>query len=123
MVMAYRGYHGCPSKCGVRIFEPTIFEEPYVAVYTELADNSGTSVTNAAETVATHIWEFLERPDTEIVFIEHWPARTSNGWREPMLQEHWSQVTFYCVKGGFARPKWQRIGKEEVERLTLGTPA
>ena len=123
MVMAYRGYHGCPSKCGVAIYEPTFPGEPYVAVYTELEENEGTSITNATETIATGIWEFLERPDDEIVFVEHWPDRNVNGWRDPILQEHWDRVTFQAVKGGFARPKWRRIGKDEVERLTLGTLA
>jgi hypothetical protein len=120
MVMDYRGYHGCPSKCAVRIYEPTIPSEPYVAVYAELAENTGTSVTNAAETIATHVWEFLERPDSEIIFVEHWPDRNRNGSHEPLLNEHWSLTTFNSVRGGFARLQWRRIGKEAVERLTLG---
>jgi hypothetical protein len=122
MVMAYRGYHGCSSKCGVAIYAPTQPGEVYVAIYTELDDNPGTSVTNAAETVATGIWEFLERPDTEITFIEHYRDRALIGGR-PQFKEQFDRVTFEPIKGGFARPRWRRISKEEVERLTLGTPA
>jgi hypothetical protein len=120
MVMAYRGYHGCPSKCGVRIYEPTSDGETYVAIYTELEDNNGTSVTNAAETVATGIWEFLERPNTPITFIEHYKDRAFIGGR-PQFKEHFDRVTFEPKNGGFAKPKWRRILKEEVERLTRAT--
>lgn len=118
MLMDYRGYHGCKSYCGVRIYEPTLPGESYVAIYTERDDNPGTSVTNAAETVATMIWEFLERPQIPIVFIEHYRDRTFIGGR-PQFREHFDRVTFEPIKGGFVRPRWRRIYKEEVERITL----
>lgn len=120
IVMAYRGYHGCPSKCGVQIYEPTQPGETYVAIYTELDDNPGTSVTNAAETIATGIWKLLERPTRGIVFIERYRDRALVGGR-PMFKEHFDRVTFELIQGRFARPRWRRVSKEEIERLTLDT--
>lgn len=117
-LLDYRGYYGCPSRCGVQVWEPTQPGEPYVAIYTELADNPGTSVTNAAETVATAIWHLLERPDAEIVFIEHYRDRAFIGGK-PVFTEHFDRVTFEPVRGGFARPRWRCVSKEEVEKLTL----
>lgn len=117
MRMAYRGFHGCPSQCGVRIYEPTEQGETYVAIYTEIETNAGTSVTNAAETVARSIWQYLERPETPITFIEHYNDRAKVGGRF-LFKEHFDLVTFQTVPGGFTRPTWRRIPKEEVERLT-----
>ena len=58
----------------------------------------------------------------EIIFIEHYKDRALIGGR-PQFKEHFDRVTFQPVRGGFARPNWRCILREEVERLTLGTPA
>ena len=41
----YVGYHGCKSKCHIRVFSPSEGEDvPYLVIATELDDNPGTSV-------------------------------------------------------------------------------
>lgn len=72
----FRGLHGSPSHCRLRIYEgsgscePSDRNEaeggrsdsPPVAVVTECPDNPGTSVTNFAEGLAAAVWRMLGCP-------------------------------------------------------------
>ncbi len=116
--LRYRGYHGCLSRCRIQVYDNGS-ERPYVVIATELEDNPGTSITNAAEIVAGEVWKLLEKPARTMVWIEHYPDRCFLGER-PMLREQWDLVRFEQVGNCFLRPKWRRISKEEVERICEG---
>jgi hypothetical protein len=121
----YRGYHGCPSRCRLRVFEPNPdnAEEtntPTVVVFTELANNPGTSITNRIEHLATEVFKLLEKPPSGITVIEHYEDRAFIG-NQPLFKEEFDVVTLTWISclhcEGFIDPRWNPIAKAEVEEI------
>ena len=122
----YKGYHGVKSVCYLRLYQPQESSgqpkepKPAIAIFTELDSNAGTSVTNRIEVLATLVWEFLQKPESAPVVIEHYPNRgvhnTHTGrWQFP---ESFDIVELDRKQGGsFAKPRWRRISRAEVEKL------
>ncbi len=111
----YLGLHSFPSQCRLRVFEgPGL---PLVVIATERADNPGTSVTNAAEVLATQVYQWLEYPARGIVFIEHY----EKDGEENYAQERFALVSFAEFDGQFISPEWRHITKEEIEGM-IGQP-
>jgi len=72
----FKGFWNCESKCRVDYFEgKNAWEGKRVIVVTELDDNTGTSVTNAAEILAK---DLKYNPKTDI-FVEHY-TKESGGY-------------------------------------------
>lgn len=121
----YKGYHGCKSVCYLRLYQPTgQSDQAAVAVFTELAGNSGTSITNRIEVLATMAWEFLQRPEVAPTVVEHYPARGhynphTEKWQFP---EQLDLLEFSRKPdGSFEKPRWRRVPRESVEAL-IGQP-
>jgi hypothetical protein len=133
----YKGYHGVRSVCYLRLYQPKIQSgqpkesngqpketRPAIAIFTELEENSGTSVTNRIEVLATLAWEFLQKPETPPVVVEHYPNRGvhnthTDRWQFP---ESFDIVEFdRKPEGSFEKPRWRRIARAEVEKL-IGQP-
>ena len=114
----YRGYHGCLSRCRLRVYEES--GTPPVVIVTERDDNPGTSITNRAEYLATAVWQMLERPEAGMVWIEHYEDRALIGGK-PLFKEKFDSVTFTSTSRGFSDPRWKPISKAEVEIL-IGQP-
>ena len=114
----FKGYHGCDSRCRIRIFAPDAGEQkPYIVICSELEDNPGTSVTNMAEHLATLLWSYLEKPTQGMTWIEHYEERAFFGNRH-LIQEDWDLVTFQThACGRFHSPVWRRLKKEDVAGL------
>lgn len=80
-IFDYESWHGAPAYCGVKIWTdgPCGGAAPtrYIVVMTELDDNPGMSVTNAAEIIATDVLNILlPGVDPEaMTWIEHYPPR------------------------------------------------
>ena len=122
----YRGYHGVKSVCYLRLYEPQVNSgqpgnpSPAIAIFSELETNPGTSVTNRIEVLVTLAWEFLQKPETAPVVIEHYPNRgvhyTHTGkWQFP---ESFDIVEFdRKPDGSLEKPRWRRISRAEVEKL------
>lgn len=125
--LEFTAENGAQSRCRVRIYAPEEDRDAPVAIFSELPDNPGQSVTNAAEVIAG---ELIERHDltagTAPVFIEHYPPE-SGPVRQP---ESYDLVTFAGelrhkrVWSGPARwipllgePDWRPLDREQVERL------
>ncbi|HMA33485.1 MAG TPA: hypothetical protein VKY74_03310 [Chloroflexia bacterium] len=107
---AYTGYHGCASRCHLRVYRagPRV-----VVIATEIEDNAGTSVTNVAERLAYDIWQRAGRP-AEFAWIEHYPARPGG----LIPQESWQLVSFKRrADGEFYEPKWRSVAGKTVEEL------
>ena len=115
----YKGYHGCHSVCYLRLYQPEA-HSPVVAVFTELAANIGTSVTNKIETLATMAWEFLQQPEVPPVVVEHYPNRGHYNshfgkWQFP---EQFDLLEFSRKPdGSFEKPRWRRVSRESIEAL------
>jgi hypothetical protein len=107
----FSGLHEFPSECRLRVFEgPGL---PLVVIATERPDNPGTSITNAAELLATQVYKWLEYPARGIVFLEHY----EKDGEESYAKERFALVSFIELDGQFISPKWQHISKEEVEGM------
>lgn len=115
--VAYRGPLGQPSECHVQVYERA--GALPVVIATEMDDNPGASITNAAGEAATHVWRTLLPHAREGVrWIEHYPAREGSDLR----REDFDEVTFRLV-GPFelARPRWTPSSRAAVEAL-VGAP-
>lgn len=60
----YKGYHGTPSTCSVRVFS----DEAHIIYFEDL--NHGTSVTNMSEQLATEIVNLLKLSPEDCRFFE-----------------------------------------------------
>ena len=68
------------SQCRIRIYSPDVPKDAPVVICSELANNLGTSVTEAAQTIAG---EVIEHHDlSRLVWIEHYPPEATNGRTE-----------------------------------------
>lgn len=111
----YKGYtfHKFLSECYLEIYQDE--DGSCVVIATELQDNPGTSVTNAAGAIATQVVsEFGINPE-KLTWIEHYPDRDYGGRKT--IPEDFDLVTFTRSGNELRYPKWKRVGKEEVERL------
>ena len=113
----YVGYHGCHSRCDIRIFcDGTV----YLVIATERDDNPGTSVTNMAEHLAWAVWRYLECP-AAFTWVEHYKDRAKIGGRFTR-KEKFDAVTFKRdARGRFYSPEWRSIDRCEIEQM-VGCP-
>nr|WP_309690243.1 hypothetical protein [Armatimonas sp.] len=136
----YKGYHGTPSVCVLRLYQPIkssgqpraedgALDNPEtlphaVALFTEAYNNEGTSVTNKIEALATSAWEYLGKPEKPPVVIENYPNRgvynsVRDKWQFP---ESFDIVEFdRKPDGSFEKPRWRRVGRATAEEL-IGQP-
>lgn len=130
MVFPYRGPNGSRSKCRIRIYEP---EDPArdapVVILSELPDNPGTSVTNAAPVVAAEVISLfaLTRWDgPSPIFVEHYDHVGDKGsYEDPdafalvafsdgeVREEKRGGVSFKTV----GAPSWSHLDRAAVESL------
>ncbi len=114
------------GRCRVRIYEPEdASRDSHVVILTELRDNPGMSVTNAAEEIAASVLLSFALPTTRTVFIEHYedgargtpgdPATFdlltfSNTDPEPFLRAGEWRVEL-------GEPSWSPLDRATVEAL------
>ncbi len=128
VVFPYRVPDGSPSKCRVRIYEP---DDPArdapVVILSELADNPGTSVTDAAPLVAAEVISVfaLTRWDgPSPVFVEHY----DRGGERPEDPDDFALVVFSHhevraeARGGVSyrtigEPSWSHLDHAAMEAL------
>ena len=118
-----KGLRFLRPQCRIRIYLPDDPKDAEVVICSELANNLGTSVTEAAQTIAG---EVIEHHDlSRSVWIEHYPPEATNGQAETF-----DLVTFsssYEVReiphAGDARrhnigkPSWKSLDRKTVEAL------
>lgn len=106
IVYPYKGFHGFPSKCGIDIVK---HNDTFIVILTELPDNSGTSITNIIESLATMVYyQFLNGvPIEKIIWIEHYPPSRHR-------EETFDEVTFKWNGKYFFSPRWKRISPSEL---------
>ena len=115
--------HG--GRCRVRIYAPEEQEDAFVVICTELRNNPGQSVTNAAEDTAAGVVLQHALPTNRTVFIEHYESggrgndhdphtfyllTFSNTDPAPMLR-----AGVWSVELG--EPSWKPLTRETVEAL------
>lgn len=91
------------ARCRVRISGNTV-------IATELPDNPGMSITNAAASVAMQVCQYYEIPLARLIWIEHYPG-------EPDHEETFDLVHFDFSDGLLSVERWQRLSINEAEQL------
>lgn len=78
----FKGFHNCQSVCRVEIIRDA---EANVIIFTELAENHGTSVTNAMELLLSQLLTVKpELNDEKTIIIEHYSSEAyESGKQEP----------------------------------------
>jgi len=126
----YAHPHFCPdfsNVCRIRIYETSLCEDrlPTVYVATELPDNKGASVTNAAEELAMEVIRShrarrnlsAEDPRHRAVWVQQYPAGTL-GPLDPA--ERLSVVSFETLPDGrLYDPIWEDVTRSFVEGLLI----
>ena len=106
----FKGFHNCESCCGLEI---THTDMGVVVVVTEVEDNKGTSVTNAAEVLFQAVCERFSLNPDEVIFIEHYSA----GWMSN-AEETFDLV--YFSENNSTYTIWSRITLDHVRSIQKG---
>ena len=113
----YRGFHACLSYCWLRVYTAP---GQSVVLATEMHDNPGTSITNAAERLEMNVARTFGLALDSLRWVEHYPARQGSNGR-PGLPESFGLVTFMPTAQGLQYPEWRRLSMAQVEHM-LGQP-
>jgi hypothetical protein len=112
-IHAFRGPSGARSACRIRLYMPAEEDEALgdapVVIVSELANNPGTSVTNAVEQIAAEVMAAHDL-ETAPVFVEHYPLEATGGHKE----------TFDLVV--FAHHEVKEVLRAGIWRKELGSP-
>jgi hypothetical protein len=109
----YRGFHACLSYCWLRIYTT---QGRSIVFATEMPDNPGTSITNAAERLATEVTRTFRLALDTLTWIEHYPKRQANHGH-PSLPASFDLVTFTRTAQGLRSPEWRRLSQVQVEAM------
>ena len=92
-------------------------------IATELKENGGQSVTNAAEYIATQYAGQHGIPFDALTFVERYDHRSYEGGKKPLEGEfpNYSFVSFSIVEQNgqrhFTAPKWKHMTLDELNAL------
>ena len=114
------------SFCFLRIVND--YQGKVLVIATDPGDkaDSGTSITNAAEQVATQVCQEFNIPFSKLDWIERYVRvasirqyKESNDWN---FEETWDRVTFTVggqapPRGKLIRPDWRPVSKEEIAKI------
>jgi hypothetical protein len=103
----FRGFHGCDAWCALEILKGK--DGKTVVIATEVKDNPGTSITNAAEHLAYWVCVEFSIDPSKLVWIEHYGYPAPGDWkRHPRTYD---LVTFDILPPGhdavFAHATWR----------------
>ena len=87
-------------------------------IATELKDNPGQSITNAASELVMQVAAFYEIPLDKLILIEHYSS--SSSYEDDPRENDWEtfdQVSFTFTNGRLTEPCWKRISREEAMSL------
>ena len=111
----FPGLGGQPSICRLRLFNAASMNK-VTAVVTEIDDNTGTSVTNSAASLANEICERFDIEPSRFILIEHYAAERGE---RATFDESYSEVNLhYHPTAGFSRTDWTHLTLDDVARMT-----
>jgi hypothetical protein len=115
------------GHCRIRIYVPEEDRDAPVVLCSELPNNPGQSVTNAAEQIAAEVIRAYRLP-TPLVWVEHFPPESTNRETETFDLVIFStyEITERAPYLGESRytigePTWKRLDRASVETL-IGEP-
>jgi hypothetical protein len=105
------GWGTWESTCRLRLYTRP---DRAVVIATELPENSGTSITTAADHLATWVtYQYALHPE-HLCWIEHYPAGLESAASYDLVTFAWDGIRF-------SQPRWRRVAKAAVEAL-VGEP-
>jgi len=111
-VYEFQGLWGIRSLCGLKAIQRGA---KCIIIVTELYDtNPGTTVTNWSAQLAGELMQKYNTNPENLIFIEHTPDRKS---KLEVYDETFDRVSYTWKDGKFTDPKWQRLSKQEVDKL------
>ena len=113
---SYRGFHGCTCVCGLELQK--LADGRTLVICTELPENTGTSVTNFAENLATLVCRKFGIRHDQLLWIEHYFSGRALG-PEPQ----WDWVEFDWDGESFQNPRWRPMDALDWRQLGLVAPA
>ena len=114
-VYHFKGKWDVPGICGLKVIEKP---DKTIVIATNLYDkNPGTSISRWSAQLATAICNDLNIDPGKLLFIEHNPDIHS---RLDFYRETFDIVTFQWENDHFTNPHWNRISREEVDKLIVG---
>ena len=114
----FRDFNGRAAFCSLELL--SLADGRTVVIATELAGNTGMSITNAAELIGGAVCRHFGIDPAKLVWIERYDA---NSYAEHDHQETFDLVTFSEVSATpisrFARPSWRRMTATDWQALGL----
>jgi len=104
------GFGKWDSRCRIRIFRP--HPEQIVVIASDLGEDSGTSITNCAEGLATLVVKDFALDPALVLWIEHYPYN-----RQEDPQTEFSRVQFAWNGGKATKARWSPMSQQEAEAL------
>ena len=102
MLYNYKGFHGCDSKCDIKVYGN-------IVVATDPEDNYGTSITNMAETIATDIAKMHNIKLRNLVWYQCYDKYND-----------YSRVEFTISNGELTEPNWLKASRESIQKAIEG---
>lgn len=94
----YHGHYNCRSVCGIQVLKIDNSQKVMILA-TELKNNPGTSITNAAENVATEVMRMLNMQYDNMIWIEHYENENE--------EDTFDYVRFECgSRDSLSNPEW-----------------
>ena len=111
MVFQYTDMNSKAAFCGLE-------RKGNLIIATELAENTGASVTNSCDYIATQYCTQNDIPFGDLIFVEHYDQRSYEGRGN---SEDFSLVTFRqgerFGKPHFTNPEWKPLRRDEYQDL------
>ena len=118
---AFRSVHRHIAECGIEAIK--LADDRVVVIATELSDNPGMSITNAAEYVATAVCRQLAIDPLKLIWIEHYGYPVPG---HPERPRTYDRVTFESITPfqeiWFHRPDWKVMRIDDWRNLGLPCP-
>lgn len=101
------------SQCRVKIYG---HPERATVIWSEIAENQGMSVTNAAEYLASQLQEEFTLDPLETIWIEHYGAFS---YEDGHRKEEYSlvQLSWNVDRRRYEKPQWTPLDKIKVDYL------
>lgn len=101
---------GQVTECEVSLLVAKDGGEDVIAIVTEVDNNPGASITNAAENVATEIVKKFDLDPKHLIYIEHYRHGRWGGCEYGHgLRSSWDHVTFDWNNGRASHPQWKPL--------------
>ncbi|MDP8951418.1 MAG: hypothetical protein M3N18_04120 [Actinomycetota bacterium] len=115
----YRGVIGVRSRCRIRLYLPQEDRDAAVVLCSELSDNPGTPVIDAAEQIAAEVIQHFRLPSPP-VWIEHHPQEATNGQGETfelLIFAHYEARG--TLRGGMPRQEIGQPTRKQLDRASV----